>query len=104
MFREQGPELLPDIEEYLESVDENAPVSPKGLDELIYKVRASTGLSKDTCSILITLFFQEIRNQMLRGNIISLKGFGKFLIAKRSKKIFPKFKPSKWLKNKLNGN
>lgn len=94
--------MLPDIEEYLETVNENAPVSPKGLDELLYKIRASTGLSKDTCSILITLFFQEIRNQILRGNSVSIKRLGKFLISKNKRKIFPKFKLSKWLKSKLN--
>jgi len=97
------PELLPDIDEYLESIHENAPVDATGLTELIYKVRASTGLSKDICTILISLFFQEIRNQLLRGNSVYLKRFGKFQMNKDPTKVFPKFKTSKWLRHKLNG-
>jgi len=94
--------LLPDIKTHLEIISENASVTSKGLDELIYKVRAATGLSKKTCSVIIEYIFQEIRNQLLKGSQISLKRFGSFSMVRKRRIPFPKFKPAKWLKNKLN--
>ena len=96
-------DLLPGIEEYLEKIDENAPIAPAGLDELVLKIRAATGIEKEVSKILTTYFFQEIRTQVLKNNTIYLKKLGRFSISNRNKKkIFAKFEPSRRLKSKLN--
>jgi nucleoid DNA-binding protein len=101
-FEENEVGLLPGITEYLESVDDNIPVTSAGLEELVAKVRASTGLNEESSAIIIKLFFQEIRNQILKSNTVMLKGLGKFFMSSpkinnNKKKIFPKFKPFKEL-------
>lgn len=100
-------DFLPDIFQYLEQADNGKSVSPRGLEELIYKVHASTGIRVEASSAIVKLFFQEIRNAILRGDSVLLGGFGKFSlsspkISKNKKKIFPKFKPYKKLIKKMN--
>jgi len=100
------PNLLPDIDDHLERVDDNLPVELKNLDELLFTVRASTGLPIDSVKIIVRAFFQEIRNQVLKGNIIKLKALGRMFVAGpktgNKRKIFIKFKPSKTLSENLN--
>lgn len=97
-------DLLPDIEEYLKSVDDNIPVSISGLEFLVAKVVANTGLPEETCKILVREIFQQIRNEVLDGNCVVIKGLGKFFITHKNnkKKMFIKFKTFKKLKNRLN--
>ena len=92
--------LLPGIDEYFETTTTSISVSSFGLDELIAKIRCSTGLSFEAVNIITRLFFETLRNEMLKGNIIVIANFGKFLVAspknKSSKKrIFAIFKPFK---------
>ena len=100
------PDFYPDIHEYLESVENSRSVSAKGLEEIIFKVRASTGLSYDVSAALVKHFFQEVMNGMLRGDIVTLKGLGKFYVSspKTGNKtvIFPKFEPYHKLVKELN--
>lgn len=99
------PEFYPDIYEYLDSTDNASSVSAKGLEELIYKVRAGTGLDYDIASDVVRYFFQEVRNAMLRGEVVSLKDLGKFLIfgsGSERRAIIVKFKPFKRFSKKLN--
>ena len=101
------PEFYPDIHDYLESVENSKSVNVKGFEELIYKIRAHTGLSFEASSLVLKHFFQDIRNAMLRGDIIALSGFGKFFISSpkntnNKNKVFAKFKPYPQLSNKLN--
>jgi nucleoid DNA-binding protein len=101
------PEFHPDIHDYLESAENSKSVNVKGFDELIYKIRAHTGLSYDASSLVLKYFFQDIRNAMLRGDIVALNGFGKFFISSpkntnNKQKVFAKFKPYTQLANKLN--
>ena len=56
-------DLLPDIEDYLEQLDDNAPVDLKNQDELIFKIRSHTGLEVGTIKVIVRFLFQEIRNQ-----------------------------------------
>lgn len=99
--------LLPGITEFLESLDDNFPVTTENLDELIALIQSSTGLNKESSEIILRLFFQEIRTQVLKGNSVTIKGFGKFYITSpktnnNKKKIYPTFKPSKELITNLN--
>jgi nucleoid DNA-binding protein len=99
-------QLPPNIDDYLENNSDNISVNPNTNEELIYKVIASTGLEKEVVKIIIKTFFQELRNQILKGNTIVVKNFGKFLICSprtgTKKKVFIKFKPFKNLLRKLN--
>lgn len=100
-------EFLPDIFQYLEQLEGSKSVTAKGLEEIIYRMHASTGISKEACTIIIKVYFQEIRNAVLRGDKVVLAGLGKFILAspknsKNKKKIFPKFKPYKTLIKKMN--
>lgn len=102
-------QLLPDIHAYLETIRTEDSVSSKGLEELIFKIRSITGLSEETCSDIISLFFEEIRNGILRGEIIELRGFGKFYVACPKNKItknrvVARFRPAPLLIKKLNEN
>lgn len=102
-------EFYPDIYDYLESIQNSKSVSAKGLEDIAHRVRAHTGLDYDVSLDIVKHFFQEIRNVMLRGDMVSLTGLGKFYISSpRSsnniKQIFPKFEPYKQLIDKLNEN
>lgn len=98
-------ELPPDIDEYLEQIDDNIPVDSKGLEELILKIRAQTGLEIDSVKIIVQQFFQEIRNQTLKGNSVVIKSFGKLYISSpkngNKKKVFVKFTPFSNLLGKI---
>ena len=98
-------QLPPDINEYLEITDDNMPVDIRGNEELIYKVVASTGLDFESAKIIVQSFFQEIRNQTLKGHEVMIKSFGKLSISGpkngTKKKVFVKFKPFKNLLRKL---
>jgi len=99
-------ELPPDIEEYLERIDDNVPVEIRGNEELVAKVVANTGLNYESAKIIVQSYFQEIRNQVLKGNTVIVKSFGKFSISSpktgTKKKVFISFKPFKNLIRKFN--
>ena len=101
------PDFYPDINEFLEITDNKWSIKPDGLEELIYRLCAYTGLEYDICSRLVCAYFKEIRNSMLRGEAVGLKNFGSFLMVSpktgSSRQIFPKFKSSKEFSRKLNG-
>lgn len=101
------PNFYPDIYEYLETVHNQKSVSAKDLDEMVLKIRAQTGLSRDICSEIVKYFFQEMRNTMLRGDQVVLRGLGKLYIASpragSRRKIFTKFEPYNKLLRKVDG-
>jgi nucleoid DNA-binding protein len=74
------PEFYPDIHDYLENADNSKSVKINHLDDIVLKVRAHTGLSEEAANIVVKRFFQEIRNAMLRGEIVIFRGFGKFFV------------------------
>jgi nucleoid DNA-binding protein len=98
-------ELPPDIDEYLEQIDDNIPVDCKGLEELILKIKAQTGLEVDSIKIIVQQLFQEIRNQTLKGNSVIMQSFGKLSISSpetgNKKKVFVKFTPFSNLLRKI---
>lgn len=101
------PKLLPGIEEYLESIDNKKSVTAKGLEDFVIQVQIKTGLNQQISTTIVKAFFQEIRNSMLRGDIVTIRGLGKFYISspkstKNKERVFPVFKPYKQLIKKLN--
>ena len=101
------PELLPDIEDYLESIDNSLPVSIIGLEHIEGAILAKTELNEYDSKVVLRLFFQEIRNYLLRKNKVDIRSLGQFYISSprtsnNSKKVFVKFKAKKSLIRKLN--
>lgn len=101
------PDFYPDINHFLESTDNAYSVSSKGMEELVFKVRALTGLDYDVSKSMVRYFFQEIRNSMLRGEIVTLRGLGRFLISSPAvsnniRSVFPRFKLYRKFSRKLN--
>lgn len=99
-------DLLPNIYDYLESSENGKPISIFGLNDLILLVCSRTGLNKKISSAIIKILFHEIRNGMLRGDIIKIKELGNFLIAcpynsTTKSRIFPKFEPHPTLLKKI---
>jgi hypothetical protein len=95
------PKLLPDIEEFLASNSSDDPVSPKGLDELIYRIRSCTGLNLNACKVVTALCFQEMRTQILNGKSIYFEKIGKIKLNSRN---IPYIKQNNLIKGKLNGD
>lgn len=97
--------FYPDVDEYLAL--NTRPITSTGLEEYILRVCAATGMSKTIASQLTIIFFEEIRYAMLRGDIVTLRGLGKFTIANpknntSKRKVFAKFKPYKSFIGKMN--
>ena len=107
MVEQKFPKLLPGIEEYLETVDNKKSITAQGLEEFVTQVQLKTGLDKATSKIVVQAFFQEIRNSMLRGDVVTLRRLGKFFVSsprnsKNKERVFPVFKPYNQLIRKLN--
>lgn len=99
-------EFLPDINSYLETNHKDS-VSSRGLEILIDQIVVKTGLENETASVLVGLFFQEIRNSIFKNKTVTLRGLGKFYISSPSSKttktkVFIGFKPSKKLIKMMN--
>lgn len=75
-----------DFEEFLKSINDNSPINVKKLDKLIYKIKSYTGLDEKFCKIIVQSLFQEIKNEIVRGNVINIRSFGKFFIYFSNKK------------------
>lgn len=93
-------ELLPDIDDYLNNIDENFDINLKNNEELIYIVRSKTGLTYEQCEIIIKEIFSNIRNEIIKENKVIIKNMGSFYITK-GKNI--QFKPMKTVRDKING-
>lgn len=97
-------ELYEDIYNYLESISSVKSVTIKYLDELVRTIHANTDLSKENCALIVKIFFQEIRNAMLRGELVNLPQLGKFSIRCSSNDLlFPRLSVVKNLRKKING-
>jgi nucleoid DNA-binding protein len=98
--------LLPDIDEYLDSIDNGVPVSILGLEDIVKTITAQTALTEEQSKVVLRLFFQEIRNSILRGDRVCLSKLGNFHVAGpattgNKRKVFAKFTPSKKLLEKM---
>ena len=93
-------ELPSGIDEYLETDNGIARISAKDLDELILKIRSNTGLEISQIKIIVSYLFQEIRNQLLKGNSVQINNFGTFNI-NRFYNVY--FSNSHTVLNKING-
>ena len=96
------PDLLPGIEEYLESIDYNFPINVKELEELTLILCARSGLPKKSAEILLRTFLSEMRNQIIKGNTVMLKRLGKMrAVCSKNNHVRVKFSPAKRITKKL---
>jgi hypothetical protein len=93
--------LLPDIKNYLADTDPEKFIQPDGLEDLIFKISAKTGLDKKNSEFLLVLFFQELRSSLLEGNKVGFPSLGYFFILKKSSYL--KFSLAPSLKKEING-
>lgn len=92
------PKLPPDINDYLEQINDNKPVTTEGLEELVYKIVVHTGLSYDAADIVVKTYLNYLRNAMLKGDILYINKIGRLFIqcpknGTGKKRIFPTIKP-----------
>jgi len=93
---------LPGIEEYLASQGNGLPVEVPELQHIADGIVAYCGVTKEQSIRILSLFFQEIRTAMLKGEVVDIRGLGMFLVSspvttKNSKKVFAKFRPKQSL-------
>lgn len=98
-------DFYPDVDDYL--AQNTRSITSKGLEEFILRVRARTGLDEKIATEITKIFFEEIRSSMLQGDIVTIRGLGKFSVASpknktSKKKTFCRFKPYKKLTERLN--
>jgi nucleoid DNA-binding protein len=100
----EEPDLFPNIDDYNTENYDGESVTLENLDHLISKIVARTGLTYDQVSIIVKIYFNEIRNQILLGKTVNIGNLGKlFCDVKTTKKskdkhsIKLKFKASKLL-------
>ena len=98
---------LPGIEEFLASHGSGYPIEVSEIEHIADALVAYTGLTKEQSIRVLTLFFQEIRSAMLKGDVVDIRGLGSFFISspattRNSKKVFPKFRPKRSFLKRLN--
>jgi len=97
---------LPDLDDWLDLTGRGNPVEVDELSHIKRNLSSKLGFTDEEAERVLSLFFQEIRNLMLRGKTISINNFGSFFVSSpkttgNKKKTFPKFKPSKNLLNRI---
>ncbi|MBP8959531.1 MAG: integration host factor subunit beta [Bacteroidales bacterium] len=85
--------------------------------DIVNEIAKSTGIEKAAVQKTVEAFMETVKNSMIAGNNVYLRGFGSFVIKKRAKKTarnisknttiiipahnIPAFKPAKSFVNKV---
>ncbi len=88
--------------------------------DIVNAVSNKLGSEKKETQLIVEAFMDEIKNQMVHGNDVFLRGFGSFIIKTRAKKVgrniskntevvipahnIPAFKPSKSFVDEVKDN
>lgn len=88
--------------------------------DVVNEIAKSTGIEKITVQKTVEAFMDTIKQSMVAGNNVYLRGFGSFIVKKRAKKTarnisknttiiipahyIPSFKPAKSFINKVKSN
>lgn len=88
--------------------------------DIVNEISEKTGIEKLAVQATLESFMKTIRNSMVNGNNVYLRGFGTFIVKKRAKKIgrnisknttvvipehyIPSFKPSKNFSDRVKRN
>ena len=57
-------------------------------DELISKVAERSGISQQDAEAVINAFTEEIKQQLINGEKVTISGFGTFVLSQRKAKTF----------------
>jgi nucleoid DNA-binding protein len=98
---------LPGIEEFLAAQGDGHPVEVAELEHIVDALVAYCGLTKEQSQRILSLFFQEIRASMLKGEPVDIRGLGTFLVSSplttaNKRKVFAKFRPKQSLIQRMN--
>ncbi len=85
--------------------------------EVVKEVAETTGVDKTTVQTVVEAFMEEVKNSLVKGNPVYLRGFGSFIIKHRAEKAarnitrnttmtipahnIPAFKPAKVFVNEV---
>jgi hypothetical protein len=97
---------LPGIDDYLNQNGNGCPVNISELSEFIDLITANSILDKKQAKRVLILFFHNIRCLLLEGKSVNVNNLGVFkpyASYNHNKVAKIKFKPSKNLRNKING-
>ncbi len=88
--------------------------------DIVNEIAKKTGIEKVTVQRTVEEFMDSVKDSMVDGNNVYLRGFGSFIVKKRAKKtarnisknttiiipehFIPSFKPSKSFINKVKNN
>ena len=88
--------------------------------EIVADIASKTGIEKVTVQHTVEAFMDAVKNSMIKGDNVYLRGFGSFVIKKRAEKTgrnisknttiiipahnIPAFKPAKTFVNEVKGN
>jgi DNA-binding protein HU-beta len=88
--------------------------------EIVAEIANKTGIEKVAVQATVEAFMETLKNSMISGQNVYLRGFGSFIIKKRAEKTgrnisknttiiipshnIPAFKPAKTFVNKVKGN
>jgi len=88
--------------------------------DIVNEIAKKTGIEKGTVQRTVEEFMDSVKDSMVDGNNVYLRGFGSFIVKKRAKKtarnisknttiiipehFIPAFKPSKSFINKVKNN
>ena len=88
--------------------------------EIVAEIANKTGIEKVTVQQTVESFMEALKNSMINGQNVYLRGFGSFIIKKRAEKTgrnisknttiiipahnIPSFKPAKTFVNKVKSN
>jgi DNA-binding protein HU-beta len=88
--------------------------------EIVAEIATKTGIEKVTVQATVEAFMESLKNSMINGQNVYLRGFGSFIIKKRAEKTgrnisrnttiiipahnIPAFKPAKTFVNKVKSN
>lgn len=100
-------EFLPDIYHFIENNPIEDEIETKGLEELIAKIRAKTGLPDEQARFALKHFFQIFRDEIIKGHEIRLDLIGNFslvITGKNNNIIYPIFRPTVTVKEEIKKN
>ena len=88
--------------------------------EIVAEIASKTGIEKVAVQATVEAFMETLKNSMVNGQNVYLRGFGSFIIKKRAEKTgrnisknttiiipahnIPSFKPAKTFVNKVKSN
>ncbi len=70
--------LREDIIQFLEKAQTSSSTTTDGLEDLVARIRIYTGFDEEIASLIVCYYFDEIKNILLRGDSINIRGYGTF--------------------------